>query len=356
MRRVERSLLWPAVLVTGALPLLAAIDPVLHYADLAPGADPWADWPLNPVITLGTVALAVIYIAGRQPAAGSRATAPRHLAFFAGLAAVFLALQIEEIADHIFIIHQVEHMLLGTVGPMLLLGAMPQAALLRGLPDWARRRIVTPLFGGRLARGLGIFGHPLAATALFIGTSYFWMIPHYHDLAILDEPIHYLWHASLLLCGIIFFWRVFDPRPSPPGATIATRLYMLGFAMLGDIVLGAYLSFKPVVLYSAYAEMGRIWPINPLTDERIGGLTMWVPGSMMMAMAALLMIYRSAGQEARSEARRRVAVGPTTVQRRRAVRATATGLLGFAAAMLVITFAVAILYHRFAGRPGITTF
>jgi hypothetical protein len=52
-----------------------------------------------------------------------------------------------------------------------------------------------------------------AATLLFIGTTYFWMVPRYHDVAILDEPIHYLWHATLLLSGLVFFWRVLDPRP-----------------------------------------------------------------------------------------------------------------------------------------------
>jgi putative membrane protein len=61
----------------------------------------------------------------------------RHLAFFGGLAALFIALQspIEPISDHLFVAHQVEHMLLRTGAPMLLMLAAPQAALLRGLPE-----------------------------------------------------------------------------------------------------------------------------------------------------------------------------------------------------------------------------
>jgi putative membrane protein len=302
MQRVDPSLLWPAALVGGFVLLLAAVDPALRHGHIVSSHDPWSEWPLTPGITLGTLAITWLYIAGQRPARVSpndRPGAARHLTFFGGVAAVFLALQspIEPISDRLFIVHQVEHMLLRTVGPMLLMLAMPQAALVRGLPAWARRHVLPPLLGSRPVRVLGVLGHPTVATALFVGTTYFWMIPRYHDLAILDEPVHYLWHTTLLVSGLIFFWRIFDPRPYPLGASMTARVFMFGLAAIGNILLGSYLSFKHQVLYHAYDEVGRLWAIDPATDERFGGLTMWIPGSMMFAAAAMLMVYRQARQE-----------------------------------------------------------
>lgn len=361
MRRVEPGVLWAAAAIGALLPLLAAIDPALHYSHILAGRDPLSRWPLTPGITLGALAAAWLYIAGQRVAPlmqNNRGRTFRHLAFFGGIAAVFLALQspIEPVSDHLFIAHQVEHMLLRTVGPMLLMLAMPQAALLRGLPNWARRRVVTPLLASRPVRALGVFGHPAVATVLFIGTTYFWMIPRYHDVAILDEPVHYVWHTTLLLSGLIFFWRIFDPRPAPLGASIPARLYMFGFAAIGNILLGAYLSlFKHSVLYRAYDEVGRLWSIDPLVDERFGGLTMWIPGCMMFAAAAMLMVYRRGLHEDQTAGRRRneavATASETRARQRQQNRKLALGIVGFAATVLAITFAVAILYH-YATRHG----
>ncbi|MBO0739144.1 MAG: cytochrome c oxidase assembly protein, partial [Alphaproteobacteria bacterium] len=360
--RAVPDLWWPAALISALVALLAAIDPVLHYGRVISSHDPWSQWPLTPGITLPTLAVLWLYIAGQRTSPvlpNQPSGAFRHLAFFGGVAAVFLALQspIEEISDHIFIVHQVEHMLLRTVGPMLLMLAMPQAALVRGLPNWVRRRVLTPLLVSRPVRVLGVFGHPAVATILFIGTTYFWMIPRFHDLAILNEPVHYLWHTTLLLSGLIFFWRIFDPRPYPIGASIPLRIFMFGLATIGNIVLGSYLSFKHQVLYSAYGDMGRLWAIRPATDERFGGLTMWIPGSMMFAAAAMLMVYRQARQEDRTAARSRIdgriaakSTGSLT-QPRPANCRLAMGLLGGAVTILVITFVTAMIYHFSTRHP-----
>ncbi len=352
---------WPAIAVGSAVMLLAAIDPVLHYVGVVAAPDPWAVWPLTPDLTLGTLLVGWLYSAGQRRPAGSedrRFTTLRQFSFFGGLAALFLALQspIETISDHQFLMHQVEHMLLRTTVPMLLVLAAPQGALLRGLPDWARRHVVRPLLASPAVRPLGLLGHPAVATILFVATTYFWMIPRFHDRAILDEPVHYLWHATLLLSGLIFFWRLLDPRPRPLGASLGVRLFMFWIASIGNILLGSYLSFKHQVLYHAYAETGRLWAIAPATDENYGGLIMWIPGSMMFVGTAILMIYRWAQQEERAFARQRqprrpIGAGEFVSERRSANRKMAVGLVCFMLTVAAITFTTVFVYH-FAANPG----
>ena len=339
--------------------LAATATPAWAHGDLGPGENPWRAWQWSPEIIIALALAGVVYAAGLryQTRPDRRVPVLHSIAFYGGLAALGLALlsPIEPIADHVFIVHQVEHMLLRTVGPLLIMLAASPAVLMRGLPNWSRRWLVAPVVGnGVVYRVFGALSHPVAATALFVGTTYFWMIPRYHDIAILDEPVHYLWHVTLLVSGLFFFWRVFDPRPTPLGAALPTRLLMIWFAIMGNIALGFYLSFKETVLYSAYDTMGRLWGLSALTDERFGGLTMWIPGCMMMVVAGLALVHRWGSGEERQASRRAgaVAISRDEAQRRARPknRALAIGLAGFAAVVLVIAVSAAVIYDRAMGH------
>jgi len=366
LRPIAPSVLWSAIVVTALVPVLAAVPSVLRADHILPRSPLWTDWPITPGITLSLLACALLYIIGQRGDGAVLAGRPgvrHHLAFFGGLAAIFLALQspIDPLADHLFVVHQVEHMLLRTGGPMLLMLAAPQAALMRGLPTWARRRALAPLLGYPVVRGLRVLAQPAIATVLFVGTTYFWMIPRYHDLAIMNEPVHYLWHTTLLISGLIFFWRLLDQRPYPLSASLGVRLCMFWFASMGNIILGSYLSFKHGVLYHAYDAMGRYW-LSPSIDEQFGGLTMWIPGSMMFAATSMLMIYRWARQEERLAARRQdiETAAPTIAEfvasRQSANRKMAIGLLAFAASVLIISLSVALTDRYAGGTPGLSGF
>lgn len=265
--------------------------------------------------------------------------------------ALALLSPIEPLADHVFAIHQVEHMLLRTIGPMLLLLAAPQAALMRGMPDWLRRPIVQPMVAsGRVRSVFGLLSRPLVATGLFLFATFFWMWPSWHDIAILNEPIHYVWHVTLLLSGLLFFSVLFDPRGAA-GPSLGARLAMFWGAAIGNILLGSFLSFKSGQFYHAYDVLGRLW-LSPASDERIGGLTMWIPGTMMFAISAMVVLHRWAVDEGRSDARRwRTGAGEAhaadlRARSGRSNRNLAFGLGGFAALVLAIAVGAAVLYNH----------
>jgi putative membrane protein len=334
------ALAWPAVALA-------------HGDEIHPGEPIMAMWQFEPEIVAGIAIAAALYLAGVRREASARPW--RHVVFLAGLAALGLALlsPIEPLADHVFVIHQVEHMLLRTIGPMLILLAQPQAALMRGMPGWLRRGAVGPIVANRGVRAVfGFFSHPAVATLLFIGITYFWMWPRWHDIAILNEPIHYMWHVSLLISGLFFFSAIFDPRPAPAGPRLGTRLIMFWCAAMGNILLGAFLSFKGQPLYHAYDVMGRLFGLDAMSDEQIGGLTMWMPGCMMFAASALIMLHRWGVEEERGTARReRLGTAPVHAAalaegRGRANRALALGLASFAALVLVIAVTAAVVYDR----------
>ena len=321
-----------------------------------------AMWQFEPEIVAGLLIAASLYVVGVRR--GARTKWWRHLLFFGGLSALAIALlsPIEPLADHVFAIHQIEHMLLRSIGPMLLLLSQPQAALMRGMPDWLRRGIVSPMVSSSgVRRSFGFFTHPLIATLLFVGVSWFWMIPRWHDVAILDEPIHYMWHVTLLVTGLFFFSTIFDPRSAPAAPRLGTRLVMFWCAAMGNIILGAFLTFKTVPLYHAYDVMGRMFGLAPVSDEQIGGLTMWIPGCMMFALSAILILHRWGVDEERAAERRRkmgteeAHAASQAANVARSNRALAVGLGSFAILVLFVALTSAILYDHELG-PGGTPF
>jgi len=120
---------------------------------------------------------------------------------------------------------------------------------------------------------------------------------------------------------------------------------------MGNILLGAFLSFKSGQLYHAYDAMGRFW-LSPASDEQIGGLTMWIPGTMMFAMAALVVLYRWGRDEGRSDERRQrlgtneAHAAALLLKRQRSNRVLAIGLGSFAVLVLTVAIGAAAAYEH----------
>lgn len=353
----ELGFLAIAAIVAGLDLLLEAISLVVRYRHS--GLDAEFTWRFDPGVVLPALMLAVLYVSGlRNSTAGNawRWQAWRHCAFFGGLAVVLLLLEspFDSIADGLFVAHQIQHMALAMVAPMLFVLAAPQATLLRGLPHAMRRSVVSPFFGSRLFDVLRIIAHPAVATVLYISTNYFWMIPHIHDLALENEPVHEVLHATLLAAGLIFFWRGLDPRPYPLGPSLGARLFMFWSAAMSDILLGSFLAFKSVSLYHAYGPSPHLFGISALDDELYGGLTMWIPGGGMFAFAAILTIRRMANDEERRAAQRpdagEVATAESFARQRAANRKMALGLLSFSGLVALVTVVTVTVYHYAAAH------
>ena len=301
-------------LLVGASLLLSAPAKVFAHVETAPVANPWAAWQFTPDIVLGTLLVGVLYTLGIRARRTRQSAMPwwRHLSFFGGLLLVFIALQspVDVLAEHLFAIHQIQHLLLHTAGPMFLMLAAPQILLTAGTPELLRRRLLAPIMESRIIRVFFRFlSHPVVATVIFVGSLYFWQIPHYHDLAVLNDGVHYFMHVTMLVAGLVFFWRVFDPRPAPLGASYGVRLAMLWITVVGNILIGSVLALKNSVLYPAYDELGRWFGFGALPDEQVGGIILWIPGSMMCLLAILVVIAQWGLHDTRADERRQRGIG-----------------------------------------------
>jgi len=56
--------------------------------------------------------------------------------------------------------------------------------------------------------------------------------------------------------------------------------------------LGALLTFAPGLWYPAYATTAPAWGLSPLEDQQLGGIIMWIPGSIPYLIAGLVLFAR----------------------------------------------------------------
>ena len=254
-------------------------------------------WQFTPLVTLGLLLVACVYGRGMRqrshaPQRGGR-SGGRHVCFFAGLLTLYAALQspLDFIADHLFFVHQIQHLILMMIAPILLLAPAPEGDLTAGLPSGARRFVLAPIIRNRAFRAvMRTLTHPCTATALCGGILYFWMIPKAYDAALANEHIHDLMHFCLLFGGLLFWKRVLEQRRPPLGTSYLARAGMLKVNLMMVAALGGYLTSTP---YPLYQDNGfALFDITTIVDQQIGGAILWFVGSAILLAAIAIMIRK----------------------------------------------------------------
>jgi cytochrome c oxidase assembly factor CtaG len=268
-----------------------------------------ADVPLERlgqgIAVVGLTAAGWIYTAGWRRCRHRTPTrfATRHLAAFLGglgCLGVAIASPLDEAADRWLSAHMVQHVLLLTIAPGLLLLGEPLLPLLRGLPDPLRHSLVAPLLRRRSLRAIAhILAHPLVG--LLCGSAIFWVwhLPAPYQLALRLPGIHLVEHASFLAGGLLFWYPVVQPWPSRPRWPRGAMIPYLLVADVQNTVLAAVLTFSDRVLYPFYEFHSRAREAGALDDQVLAGVIMWVPMSLAYLIPAALLALRQLSPAAR---------------------------------------------------------
>lgn len=255
-------------------------------------------WEFSPTVLLCTVVAATLFWLGtrRLERTGQAPGWARRISFYLGLIVLYVPLQThyDYLAQHMFWIHRLQHLLLHHVGPMLVAIAVPWETMAAGLPGRARAPL-RDLWRSRPVRiTYGFVQQPVVASLLFVGLIYFWLWPDVHFVAMLNATDYKLMNWSMAVDGLLFWWLMLDPRTREEGAQmgLGARIPTVMLLIVPQILIGAYLSLHTQVIYDVYAVCGRLWPLSPVTDQQIGGLLTWIPPSMMSVVAAIILLRR----------------------------------------------------------------
>ena len=253
-------------------------------------------WSFEPwILAMLTVSMALFLIGTlrlwRRAGPGRGVGWGAAMAWCAGWSALLVALvsPLDPLGESLFSAHMLQHeMLMVVAAPMLVL-ARPLAAWTWALPlKW---RVAV----GALLRRPGwrstwdTLTHPLTAWSLHALALWGWHLPLLF-MAALDHPtIHTLQHLSFLGTALLFWWTTLGAiSRRTQGAALAS----LFTTMMHTAALGALMTLSPLLWYGHYAGTSAIYGLDPLADQQLGGLIMWIPASAAYLAAALALAAR----------------------------------------------------------------
>lgn len=255
--------------------------------------DLWRSWGLAPTVIVPLFATAWLYTRGvervwRRAGRGRGVRRGQAAAFAAGMLALALALvsPVDRVAESLFWVHMVQHLLLIAVAPPLLVLGAPQAGLAWGLPPAGRRRVARwwhRLRGLRVA--VAALASPLPAIALHSVALWAWHVPAAYQAAVARPAVHAAEHLSFVATAVLFWWAVLHPRGSlrrVPGLAILALFVMT----IEGGALGALLTFSASPWYTSHLATAPAWGLTAMDDQQVAGLVMWVPGSLAYLAAA----------------------------------------------------------------------
>lgn len=251
-----------------------------------------ADWELPIPLTVLTLLTCIVYVRGwfaLRRTRPSQFDATRLTSFLAGMAALWLAIgsPMDSFADVLLSAHMIEHIILMSVVPPLVLLGQPVVPLLRGLPKFLQKSFVGPLV--RL-RWLRRFSHwlvrPAVAWLAMNITLLAWHVPAAYDYALENETVHDIEHLCFLFGSLLFWYCLIRPWPA---ATRRHNWSILLFLVTADGVntaLSAFLAFCNRPVYTYYVTHSNPFHIAPQPDQVLGAVLMWVIGSVAFLFPA----------------------------------------------------------------------
>jgi putative membrane protein len=252
-------------------------------------------WSPEPIQLAAVLLVAALYV--RRTVTLSRRgrgePAWRACCFAAGLVICLLAFvsPIDAIGEQrLFSVHMVQHLLLGDVGPLL---------VVLGLD----RRLLRPVLRLPGIGRLRVLPHPLLAFPLWAANLAVWHVPRVYDAALARPAVHALQHGLFFLCGALVWAALIEPLPGPRWFGAGRKAIFLVGMWFVSLGLSQVFLWSHRAYYSPYVRAPRTWGLSPLADQRLGGGVMLVEGSFVMLGVLIWLLLRWFGE---SEARQRL--------------------------------------------------
>ena len=227
----------------------------------------------------------------------------RSVAYLAGLVFVAVALMspIDTLASQFFYMHMIQHLLLVMIAPPLLWIANPMPVAMWGLPTLLRREM-----GGWLKPGAAVRRTLRALTTPSLTWIYFvvvlvgWHDPGAYNAALESDLVHDLEHLTFFGTAMLFWWHLIGAaphvhKPLSRGMRVAYAISVVP----PNMVTGVAISFASQPIYTFYTHVARPGNMSILQDQMLAGVIMWIPGSMMYILAALVFLAQILGDEER---------------------------------------------------------
>lgn len=232
--------------------------------------------------------------------------------FGAGLLSLGIALlsPVAWLSTVLFSVHMTQHEILMLVSAPLLVFGHPLLAMLWALPPRTRESLGALSQLPAIARSWRGLTGPLTVFVLHAVALWIWHVPRLYEAALRSDALHALEHVSFLVTAALFWWAMIHGRYGRLGYGVAVVYIFL--TAVHSSVLGALMAVAPEVWYPGYARAGAAWGVDPLADQQLAGLLMWIPSGVIFIVFGLGLFAAWLG-----ESDKRVALGSVPLATRR---------------------------------------
>ena len=220
--------------------------------------------------------------------------------FAAGVATLIVATQsgLDAYDDRMLSVHMVQHLLLLTLAPALLLIGHPALLALRALPPSRRRGPARMLARARP------LGSPWVTLPLFAAVVLASHLRWFYEATLSHPLVHDGEHLGYLIAGLLLFAPLLDADPGGRRLNGLGRLFYLLAASPPMALLGAYLNQATSLVYPSYAAPARALGISAVFDQHQAGAIMWVGGGIVTITVGLWSVLATMTREERRLAAR----------------------------------------------------
>jgi len=241
-----------------------------------------------PVYFLLSIAAAYFLMWRRARTSGRRRLFPawRMWVFMGGIALVLLTLfgPLAAYSRVFLFVHMIQHFILVTIAPPLLLLGAPMTLFLVSAGAGRRERRIYPVLHSKPFRA---FTNPVVGLALFALVPISWYVTPAFRVSLDKEWLHYLGYGLFLFAGIHYWWPVVGANPTAWNLPHPVRLFYLFALVPIHAFLGSIFYEPSRVMFEQLQATPRFWGPAPLLDQQIAGAIMFIVGEMLGLIATI---------------------------------------------------------------------
>jgi putative membrane protein len=206
--------------------------------------------------------------------------------FATGLAVSVFALvgPLDRLADEkLLSAHMGQHVLIGDLGPALLIAAVRGPLLVFLLPA----PVLAPIArNARVRAVLGALLQPRVAFSLWALNLAVWHVPYLYDAALAHQGLHDFEHLCWTACGFLVWTLLVDPG-SHRRLSVGGRVALAAALFAAGQILTDVLVFSLTPLYPAYQGA---YGLSALADQQLAGIVMMVETLVTLGCCVALLL------------------------------------------------------------------
>jgi cytochrome c oxidase assembly factor CtaG len=233
-------------------------------------------WTLDPaplaVAAVALVLYARAFVRLRQRAGATHASFGRALLFFSGVTVTLLALvsPVDAVGeDQLLAAHMLQHVLLGDLGPLLIVLGLrgPMGVFL--LPPAVLRVFAR----GPLRRALSFLLRPWVSATFWLVSLTAWHVPAAYDAAIRHPALHVVEHVCFAIGGLLAWTQIIDPARRGRLSVGQRAVFAFGMLVASGIWAEVLIATGPLYPYYVHV-LGRPFGWTATEDQSRAALLM----------------------------------------------------------------------------------